>query len=373
MSIEDIKDWIVLNMIPGVGSSSFRRLIKFFGSPKAVLNATFDELDTVKGVSSSVCQSIVEHRQNISIDRELELIDRYDCKIITINDENYPDALKSIYDPPPIIYVKGNLPQNNFRSISVVGARNATSYGKSVAEMISGQLANHGIVVISGMAHGIDTSAHNGALNANGHTIAIVANGLDIIYPAENTKLFDRIINSGAVISEFPMGTKPLRAHFPRRNRLISGMSLGTLVVEASIKSGALITAELALEQGREVFAVPGQILSELSKGTHELIKQGAKLVDSVDDILNELPEYNYQPSEEEKIKHEDEKIESQFTQEEKAIWNVIGLSPIHIDDISKQSNLPTYKVSSTLVMLEIKGLIRQLAGKMFVRKVSSL
>lgn len=373
MSNKDIKDWIILNMISGVGSSTFRRLIKFFGSPNAVLNASLEELEMVRGVTSSVCQNIINQSKNVQIDRELELIEKYNCKVITIEDDNYPADLKNIYDPPPILYIKGDMSFNNFRAISIVGSRNSTSYGKSVAELISNQLASKGIVVVSGMAHGIDTAAHNGALNVNGQTIAIMANGLDIIYPSDNVKLYDKIINSGAVISELPMGTSPHRMNFPRRNRIISGISLGTLVIEASPKSGALITADLALEQGREVFAVPGQIFSETSKGTHTLIKQGAKLVDSVEDILNELPSYTSYFSEEEKLKDEDTKIESQLSQDESAVWKAIGLSPIHIDDISRQSDLPAYKVSSALVMLELKGLIRQLAGKMFVRKASSL
>jgi DNA processing protein len=372
-SSEDTKDWIILNMIPSVGSSTFRRLVKFFGSPSAVLNASLRELSMVRGVTQSVCQNIIDHRDNIQADRELDLINQHNCKIITIDDENYPASLKAIYDPPPILYVKGNLLPDDSHAISVVGTRNATTYGIKVAELLSGQLASRGITIVSGMAHGIDTFAHNGALNAKGRTIAVMGCGLDIVYPAENSSLFEKIVSSGAVISEFSMGTKPHRGMFPRRNRVISGISLGTLVVEASKQSGAMITVDCALEQGREVFAVPGQIFSDTSKGTNELIKQGAKLVDSVEDILNELPSYTFQPSEDESLKNEDALIESQLSQEESAIWKVINSSPIHIDDIAKRSALPIYKVSSTLVMLELKGLVQQLAGKMFVRKSSSL
>lgn len=372
-SSEDTKDWIILNMIPSVGSSTFRRLVKFFGSPSAVLTASLRELSMVRGVTPSVCQNIIDHRDNIQVDRELDLINQHNCKLITIDDENYPASLKAIYDPPPILYVKGNLLPADSHAISVVGTRNATTYGIKVAEQLSSQLASRGITIVSGMAHGIDTFAHNGALNAKGRTIAVMGCGLDIIYPAENSSLFEKIVSSGAVISELPMGTKPHRGMFPRRNRIISGMSLGTLVVEASKQSGAIITVDCALEQGREVFAVPGQIFSDTSKGTNELIKQGAKLVDSVEDILNELPSYNFQPSENESLKNEDALIESQLSQEESAIWKVISSSPIHIDDISRRSALPIYKVSSTLVMLELKGLIQQLAGKMFVRKMQSL
>ena len=373
MSAEDTKDWITLNMIPGVGSLTFRRLVKFFGSPSAVLNAQLRELVMVRGITPAVCQNIINYRDSIQIDRELNLISQHNCKVITMEDENYPTPLKAIYDPPPMLYVKGELLAGDSYSISVVGTRNATNYGKMVAEQLSNQLASRGITIVSGMAHGIDTAAHNGALNAGGRTIAIMGNGLDIIYPAENLRLFEKIISSGAAISELPMGTQPHRGMFPRRNRLISGISLGTLIVEASKKSGALITADCALEQGREVFAVPGQIFSEMSKGTHEFIKQGAKLVDSVEDILDELPSYTFQPSADEDIKKEDTLTELQLPQDESAVWNVISTSPVHIDDISRQSKLPAFKVSSALVMLELKGLVQQLAGKMFVRKMQSL
>ena len=372
-SAEDTNDWIILNMIPGVGSSTFRRLVKFFGSPSVVLAASLKELAMVRGITPSVCQNIINHRDGIQIDHELDLVKRYNCKVITLDDENYPASLKAIYDPPPLLYVKGELLTNDSHSISVVGTRNATPYGMKVTEQLSGQLASRGIAIVSGMAHGIDTAAHNGALSTGGRTIAVIGNGLDIIYPADNSRLFEKIISSGAAISELPMGTKPHRGMFPRRNRLISGISLGTLIVEASKQSGAIITADFALEQGREVFAVPGQIFSEASKGTNELIKQGAKLVDSVEDILDELPSYAFQPSTDEVIKNEDALIESQLSQEEGAIWKVINSSPVHIDDISKRSALPAFKVSSSLVMLELKGLIQQLSGKMFIRKMQSL
>jgi DNA processing protein len=373
MSAEDTKDWIILNMIPGVGSLTFRRLVRFFGSPSAVLNVPLKELVMVRGITPVVCQNIINHRDSIQIDHELDLISRFNCKVITIEDENYPASLKAIYDPPPMLYVKGELLSTDSRAISVVGTRNATNYGKMVAEQLSNQLASRGITIVSGMAHGIDTAAHSGALSASGRTIAVMGSGLDVIYPTENSGLFEKIIGSGAAISELPMGTQPHRGMFPRRNRLISGISLGTLIVEASKQSGAIITADFALEQGREVFAVPGQIFSEMSKGTNELIKQGAKLVDSVEDILDELPSYTFSSTADEDIKNEDVRIELQLSQDECAIWKVISSSPIHIDDISRQSALPAFKVSSALVMLELKGLVQQLSGKMFVKKSSSL
>jgi len=371
MSVEDVSHWIALNMIPGVGGATFRRLVKFFGSPRAALNASLKDLNSIRGLTPAVCQSIVEHRDSILVERELDMIQRHGCKVITIQDESYPANLKAIYDPPQILYVKGDLLPTDSLAVSVVGTRSASSYGKMVAEQISNHLAARGVTVVSGMAYGIDAAAHKGALDAGGRTIAVMGNGLDIVYPARNVRLLEKIISSGAAISEFPMGTPPLKNNFPRRNRVISGLSLGTLVVEAPKRSGALITAYHALDQGREVFAVPGQILSEMSGGTHDLIKQGAKLVESVEDILDELPSYALQPFTEEDFEIEEERMELQLSTEEKAVWKAIGSSQIHIDDISRQSALPPYKVSAALVMLELKGLVQQSAGKMFTKKVS--
>ena len=370
-------------MIPGVGSLSFLRLIRFFGSPDAVLKASLRELSTIRGLTPAICQSIVDHRDCIDADRELDMINRHNCKVITIKDSAYPQNLKVIYDPPPILYIKGNLLPEDSQSISIVGTRTASAYGKQVAEKMGSELALKGFTIVSGMAYGIDTVSHNGALRAGGRTIAVMGNGLDIIYPSQNSGLFERIISSGAAISEFPMGTQPKKENFPIRNRIVSGMSLGTLIIEASKKSGSLITADYALEQGREVFAVPGSIFSDTSKGTHDLIKQGAKLAESVTDIIDELPSYINRPNafsllakdntdKDTKAKEEEMLIELQLTEEEIAIWKVIGQYPIHIDEISRLSNLPTHKASAALVILELKGLICQSSGKMFTRKKAS-
>jgi len=373
MSAEDVSDWIALNMIPGVGGATYRRLLNFFGSPGAALRASLRDLNRIRGLTPAVCQSIVDQRDKVSIDREMEMIQQRGCKIITIHDESYPPNLKAIYDPPQVLYVRGDLLPADSMAVSIVGTRSASPYGKMVAEQLSGHLAAKGITVISGMAYGIDTAAHKGCLNAGGRTIAVLGNGLSVVYPARNMKLMEEAIQSGALISEFPMGMRPLRNNFPRRNRVISGLSLGTMVVEAPKRSGALITADFALEQGREVFAVPGQIFSEMSGGTHDLIKQGAKLVESVEDIIEELPSYALQPVTEEEFKVEEERMEIQLSTDEKAVWKFIGSSQIHIDDISRQAKLPSYKVSAALVMLELKGLVQQSAGKMFMKKVSML
>jgi DNA processing protein len=371
MSAEDVSDWIALNMIPGVGGASFRRLVDFFGSPGTVLRATLRDLNRVRGLTPAVCQSIVDHRDSVPVQRELEIVERRGCKVITIQDESYPINLKAIYDPPQVLYIKGDLLPADSLAVSMVGTRSASPYGKMVAELLSGQLATRGITVVSGMAYGVDTAAHTGALSGGGRTIAVMGNGLDVIYPARNLKLLGEIVGSGAAVSEFPMGMKPLKNNFPRRNRVISGLSLGTLVVEAPKRSGALITAEYALNQGREVFAVPGRIDSETSGGTHELIKQGAKLVESVEDILDELPAYTLEPLTKEDVEIEEERMELQLSEDEKAVWKVVGSSSIHIDNIARGATLPAYKVSAALVMLELKGLVQQSAGKMFTRKLS--
>ena len=371
MPAENVSDWIALNMIPGVGGAHFRRLVDFFGLPGVALRASLKDLNRVKGLTPAVCQSIVDHRDKLPVERELEIVERRGCKIITIRDESYPTNLKAIYDPPQLLYVKGDLLPGDSLAVSIVGTRSATDYGRAMAEQISNQLAARGVTVISGMAYGIDTAAHTGALNGGGRTIAVMGNGLDVIYPARNLKLLEKIVDSGAAVSEFPMGMKPLRNNFPRRNRVVSGMSLGTLVVEAPKRSGALITAGYALNQNREVFAVPGRIDWEMSGGAHDLIKQGAKLVESVEDILDELPERAIEPFTKEDIEIAEEKMELQLSDDEKTIWKAVSSSPIHIDDISRQSGLPSYKVSASLVMLELKGLVQQSAGKMFTKKMS--
>lgn len=371
MSTGDVSDWIALNMIPGIGGATFRRLVDFFGSPGAALKASSKDLNRIRGLTPAVCQAIADHRDNILVERELEIIERRGCKIITIQDESYPANLKAIYDPPQLLYVKGDLLPADSLAVSVVGTRSASPYGKMVAEQLSSELAARGVTVISGMAYGIDTAAHTGALDGGGRTIAVMGNGLDVVYPARNLKLLQKIIDSGAAVSEFPMGMKPLRNNFPRRNRVISGLSLGTVIVEAPKRSGALITADYALDQGREVLAVPGQIFSETSGGTHDLIKQGAKLVESVDDILEELPPHALPPVTREDVEIAEERVELQLSEPEKAIWKVIGSSTMHIDDISRQAALPPYKVSAALVMLELKGMVQQSAGKMFTRKMS--
>ncbi len=287
----------------------------------------------------------------------MEKIDRYGVKVLTCHDPDYPSRLKEIYDYPPIIYVRGSLLPEDEWCLAVVGTRRATVYGRQVAEEIVADLARSKITIVSGLARGIDTVAHRSALEAGGRSIAVLACGLDIVYPSENANLARSIMQQGALISEYPLGTRPKAENFPRRNRIMSGLSLGVLIVEANDTSGAMITAHLAVEQNREVFAIPGNILSPASRGTNHLIQEGAKLVRDYTDILEELnlTAVAHQIETKEIIPHSDT---------ETLLLKQLGVEPTHIDEVCRSSGLPISTVSSTLTMMELKGLIKQ-AGNM--------
>ena len=391
---------IHLNLIQGVGLKTVQILRDVFGSAERALQATPDELKKNNQLSPTVCDLLTHKPVLYPIERELELINKYGCQVITLYDDAYPAHLKQIDTPPLVLYVKGELMPEDALSLSFVGSRNAKDYGRKVSYRLSYQLAQRGLTVVSGFAKGIDTSAHRGALEAGGRTIAVMGNGLSLIYPATNKDLAEKITESGALISEFPMDAKPKPRNFPRRNRIISGLTLGTVVVEASNRSGALITARLAGEQGREVFAVPGEIFSELSTGTHKLINNGAKLINTVDDLLNELPPYvlsqvqseaspvpdmETEPTQEASVeKRTAEPISPQpsvetqqpvptppppdLTPDEKTIFDAIEVPSSHIDTIVRTTQLPISQVSSVLLMLELKGVVQQLPGKQFAK-----
>ena len=264
----EIKGWLILRAIPGISDNLYKRLIDEFGSPEKVLGAKEDDLAKVPEMRRDVLQAIVRGSKEISaspagrdLSEELERIERYKIDVTTLNDESYPENLKEIYDPPPLLYVKGEIKKEDKNAIAIVGSRRATTYGRLTAQKLSAQLAARGITIVSGMARGIDSEAHKGALAVGGRTIAVLGCGIDVVYPPESRVLEEKIASSGAVITEFPFGTRPFAGNFPKRNRIISGLSLGVVIVEAAEKSGALITARLALEQGREVFAVPGSTL----------------------------------------------------------------------------------------------------------------
>ena len=390
----ETKNLIHLNLIPGIGNHTIQRLLAAFGSAEKSVAATSEELAQIDGLTPDVRQQLIDGRSRAPLAQELQLIEQHQCHIVTINDGTYPRLLKQIDDPPALLYVIGEFPLQDAPSIAIVGSRSPTEYGKTISQQLSHQLAERGITVVSGFARGIDTCVHRGALEAGGDTIAVFGCGLSIIYPETNRTLATEITESGALISEFPMTMPPRGTNFPRRNRVISGLTLGTLVVEASERSGSLITARHAAEQGREVFAVPGQIFSGVSRGTHSLINQGATLINSVDDLLDALPDYaqtlggespesTRQPpslkrsdkvARPQSVKKESApapqpKANLNLTPDEQVVLSAMGTTSIHIDEITRVTQLPIGKVSSLLVMLELKGIVQQLPGKQFVKK----
>ncbi|SPD71775.1 DNA protecting protein DprA [uncultured Desulfobacterium sp.] len=366
-SSNEILSWVGLYLIPGLGNRAFGNLIARFGSAKAVFDAGFSGLVGVEGVREEVARRIVARQYTCDPEKEIRRVEDNGARIITYLDPSYPRLLKEIHSPPMLLYIKGkNIPANQ-TLIAAVGSRNPTHYGTRAAENIAFGLAKRGVGVVSGMAKGIDSAAHVGCMRANGFTIAVIGTGIDQVYPASNKGLAEQITESGAVISEFPIGSPPEPKNFPIRNRTISGLSRGVVVVEATRNSGSLITASLALEQGRDVFAVPGSIDSFKSTGAHFLIKRGAKLVENADDILDEFG-YNDSPHQEKFIFGNKEGNMPEMNEPEKKIYELLGEYPLHIDEIVRMGNMGTGEVSSALMGLELKGLVRQLMGKMFVR-----
>jgi DNA processing protein len=364
-SSQDPGDWLALFTVPNVGPIRFISLVKHFGSPEAVLSAPEKELSDFPDVGPTIASNIKKKVDWRLVEKQLELMEKNQVQLLTFRDEGYPENLKSIYNPPPFLFIKGEIKEEDKNAIAIVGSRAASLYGKQIAEKIGRELAKRKVTIISGLAWGIDSIGHLSALAENSRTIAVFGSGLDVIYPPQNGKLVERIIQNGAILSEFLLGTKPEKQNFPRRNRLISGLSLGVVIIEAGAKSGALLTACHALEQNREVFAVPGNIDAKTSEGTNKLIKDGAKLVTSVEDILEEL---NIITMVQQKEKGNTQKDLSQLSEIEKSIYNLITDEPYHIDKIAQDTRVTPSQALSTLLSLELKGFIKQLSGKMFVR-----
>jgi len=364
--MDNIRPWFILKSVPGVGNLLGRRLIDHFKSPQNVFQASDEELLQVDGLTRRHVTAIKTHRAPPTVEAELDLVDRKGYCIVTLTDSNYPRLLRQIPDPPPFLYVSGRLDGSPVK-VAVVGSRNATGYGIVTTKTLSANLASLGITIVSGMARGIDTAAHQGALAAGGQTIAVLGSGLEQIYPAENKTLFQRISEQGAVVSEFPLFTKPEAHNFPIRNRIISGMSLGTVVVEATKKSGSLITARLAAEQNREVFAVPGSIQSFKSIGTHTLIKQGAKLVENAQDIIEEIaPMVQFKEAPGTNHRNPNDYKLASLTADERRVYDLLGPYPIHIDDLIRNMSVKPGTLSSILLKLELNGLVQQSPGKFF-------
>lgn len=364
--------YIALNMVDGVGPIRLRALLDRFNEPQAILSATKVDLMQVDGVGEEVARSIIGWREKVDPDAELQRIEKAAVQVVTRDDPEYPKNLREVYDPPIILYVKGTLSERDALSIAVVGSRRTTLYGQDMARKLAYQLGRVGVTVVSGLARGIDTAAHTGTLQAKGRTVAVIGCGIDIVYPAENEKLANEIVEKGgAVVTEFPFGVKPDKQNFPMRNRIISGWSLGTVVVEANLKSGALITANQAAEQGRQVFAVPGRADSILSRGTNKLIKDGAKLTEDAEDILSEfeylLPKRATGQAEE-ASEGEGTKPALVLSEMEEKVMAHVGQEETAIDEIIRSSGLTTACVSATLLSLEMKRLVRQLPGKLYVR-----
>lgn len=361
---DNIQGWLRLSLSIQIRAEG-KTLIESFKNPEHLLNASAREI-MQRGFKPKIVEEL-QRVKNCDVSKVLSLIEKNKIKIITLLDKEYPAALKSIIAAPLLLYVRGEiLPQDCF-AIAIVGSRLASFYGVRTAERLSRELSYRGLTIVSGMARGIDTAAHRGALKSGGRTIAVLGCGLDVVYPRENKKLSNEIAKQGAVISEFPLGTPPEKFNFPIRNRIISGLSLGTVVVEAGRQSGALITTNYALEQGKEVFAVPGHIDSPVSQGTHQILKDGAKLVQNADDILEEL-----QPiikSHLRELKKEVSVLAPRLNPEEKKIYDFLSANkPKYIDEISKEVVFSSAQVLSILSMLEMKKLVKRLAGQRFVR-----
>ena len=346
--------WLSLSQIEGLGCQTFCQLLKTFGSPSEIYRKKFKELRVI--VSEKIALEIGLGFDQADLQDTLNWLAKANNHIVTLADPDYPKALLEIADPPPLLYAKGNIALLNKLSIAIVGSRNASVQGEKNAEAFAQGLAEHGLCIVSGLALGIDGAAHRGALKAKGDTIAVVGTGLDMVYPAQHRDLAHQIASSGLIISEFPLGTLSKPQNFPRRNRLISGLSLGCLVVEANLKSGSQITARLSAEQGREVFAIPGSIHSPLAKGCHQLIKQGAKLVDSLQDIVEEL---NLSKAVSATLAEEN----SPTNQDQQTLLESMGYDAISIESLVQLTGLTVSTLSSMLTLLELEGRITGLAG----------
>ena len=361
MEPEQLRYWLAFNRIRLIGRARFKLLGSYFDSMEAAWNASESELRAA-GLDGRAIRYVMDGRQKVVPDVEMERLLESGINAYTWHDEEYPARLKEIYDLPPVIYVKGNLIPDDERSIAVVGTRGPSYYGKQVAERLVYDIAGAGVTIVSGLARGVDGISHRAALDAGQRTIAVLGSGLDIIYPREHTNLSERIVDNGALVSEHALGTRPDARNFPRRNRIMSGMTLGTLVIEAGARSGALITARQALEENREVFAVPGRIYDDNSKGTNRLIRESAaKLVTKYEDVLEELNlSAVAQQIEMAALFPEDES--------EAELLRHINFEPVHVDEVCRNSGRSAPDVSSTLAMMELKGLVKQIGGMNYVR-----
>ncbi len=377
MNSATLRAWLVLRAVRGLGDATVCQLVRAFGSPEAVRAATREALMSVGGVGGLLAERIQRgpDRETLqAIERELSTLERLRLSVVTVQDAAYPARLKAIYDPPPLLYVSGTLTEADGYAVAIVGSRRATPAGRALTEQLSGDLASAGLTIVSGLARGIDAAAHRGALEVKGRTVAVLGCGIDRTYPPEHQALRRQIEANGAVLTEFPLGASPHGYHFPRRNRIISGMCLGVMVTEAALGSGSLITARLAADQGREVFAVPGSVNAETSRGPNGLIKQGAKLVETVEDVIEEFLSLVEAPFQTRLRDYLDARAGTQVKTpprlgpEEASICELLSAEPTHVDEIIEKSGLPPATVNGLLLALELKGALRQLPGQFCIR-----
>jgi DNA processing protein len=359
VSQRDRRFWVGFNKVPGIGAARLRALVDYFGDLETAWNAPAQDL-LQAGLDRRSTTNLLKVRSDLDLDGELERLEQARVRVMSWDDADYPPNLREVYNAPPVLYVRGRIEKRDEWAVAVVGTRRASMYGKEAARMLGAGLAHAGVTVVSGMAIGIDTVAHRACLDAGGRTIAVLGCGVDVVYPQRNARLAGEIMGRGALVSEYALGTRPDARNFPPRNRIISGLTLGTVVVEAGFASGARITADFAAEQGREVFAVPGSVFARASRGTNKLIQEGAKLVRNVADVLEEL---NLT------MVSEQAQARAVIPENETEATLLVHLSgdPVHIDELRRVVQLPIAQVSSTLALMELKGMIRQVGGMNYV------
>jgi len=359
MTEAELRYWIGFNLVKGIGPAKVRRLLEYFGDLATAWSARIEELQSA-GLDRRSVENLIAARAGVDLDLALKRVERAGIQVLTWADAEYPRNLLNIAQPPPVLYVKGKLNPADEWAVAMVGTRHASAYGREVARNLGAGLAASGVTVVSGLARGIDAVAHRAALDAGGRTIAVLGCGLDHIYPPENRALAEAILQSGAVVSDYPLGTPPESANFPPRNRIISGLSKGVLIIEAPEGSGALITADYAAEQGRDVFAVPGSVLQRSCRGTNKLIQQGAKLIMEVADVLEELNLALV-------TEHKAARAALPADETEQKLLAHLSAEPVHVDELGTQMGLPIAQVSGALALMELKGMVRQVGGMNYV------
>lgn len=351
--------WVGLNLVKGIGSVRFKALVDAFGSPEAAWNASAEAWHGI-GLSPKIVESFQRVHEGVSLEQIADRLHSLEVEVLTWEDAGYPRHLKEIDQPPPVLYLRGNLLPADDWAVAIVGTRRVTAYGRQVAEEVATALARNGVTIISGLARGVDSIAHQAAINAGGRTLAVLGNGVDQVYPPENRRLAAQIMEHGAMVSDYPLGTQPDGINFPPRNRIISGLAIAVIIVEAGLTSGALITATFAAEQGRDVFAVPGNINAPQSQGTNQLIRDGAQPLLSPQDVLDSLHLSMVAEHQLVRVSLPEDPVEAR-------LFKLLTHEPMHVDEIRLQANMPIETVSATLAMMELKGMVRQVGGMNYV------